>query len=91
MEGAALTSGRVGTRKCNSAPFKVTRTDRLQRSAITTVLFLLGAEDISHWHCVHGGDDIWIFLGGVPRSLLQHSDGTDGSPDQVISVDQHVA
>ena len=55
------------------------------------MLFLLGAEDISHWHCVHGGDEIWTFLAGVPRSLLQHSDGTDGSPEQVISVDQHVA
>ena len=78
-------------REIERSSFSVVRPDGQQRSAITTVLFLLGAEDISHWHCVHGGDEIWTFLGGVPRSLLQHSDGTDGSPEQVISVDQHVA
>ena len=42
---------------------QVTRPDGEQRSAITTVLFLLGSDDVSRWHCVHGGDEIWTFLG----------------------------
>ena len=50
----------------------VQRPDGAHRSAITTVLFLLGAQDISRWHCVHGADEIWTFLDGAPLELFQH-------------------
>ena len=78
-------------REVQRSSIQVTRPDGQQRSAITTVLFLLGAEDVSRWHCVHGGDEIWTFLGGAPLSLFQHSDAADGSQEQVISEDQPVA
>ena len=61
-------------REIQRSSFSVVRPDGQQRSAITTVLFLLGAEDISRWHCVHGGDEIWTFISGAPLSLFQHSD-----------------
>ena len=44
-------------REVQRSSIQVTRPDGQQRSAITTVLFLLGAEDVSRWHCVHGGDE----------------------------------
>ena len=78
-------------REVQRSSIQVTRPDGQQRSAITTVLFLLGAEDVSRWHCVHGGDEIWTFLGGAPLSLFQHPDAADGSHEQVISADQPVA
>ena len=78
-------------REVQRSSIQVTRPDGQQRSAITTVLFLLGAEDVSRWHCVHGGDEIWTFLSGVPLSLFQHSDAADGSHEQVISEDQPLA
>ena len=70
---------------------QVTRPDGEQRSAITTVLFLLGADDVSRWHCVHGGDEIWTFLGGAPLSLFQHPDDANASDEDVLSADQPVA
>ena len=78
-------------REVQRSSIQVRRPDGQPRSAITTVLFLLGAEDVSRWHCVHGGDEIWTFLGGAPLSLFQHSDAADGSQEQVISEDQPVA
>ena len=78
-------------REVQRSSIQVTRPDGQPRSAITTVLFLLGAEDVSRWHCVHGGDEIWTFLGGAPLSLFQHSDAAEGSHEQVISEDQPLA
>ena len=78
-------------REVQRSSIQVRRPDGQPRSAITTVLFLLGAEDVSRWHCVHGGDEIWTFLSGVPLSLFQHSDAAGGSHEQVISEDQPVA
>ena len=78
-------------REVQRSSIQVTRPDGERRSAITTVLFLLGAEDVSRWHCVHGGDEIWTFLSGAPLSLFQHFDAADGSHEQVISADQPVA
>ena len=59
-------------REIQRSSITVQRPDGLQRPAITTVLFLLGAEDVSRWHCVHGADEIWTFLDGEPLELLQH-------------------
>ena len=59
-------------RELQRSSITVHRPDGLQRAAITTVLFLLGAEDVSRWHCVHGADEIWTFLDGDPLDLFQH-------------------
>ena len=67
-------------RELQRSSITVVRPDGQQRSAITTVLFLLGADDVSRWHCVHGGDEIWTFLGGAPLSPFQHSDAADSAP-----------
>ena len=77
-------------RELQRSSITVVRPDGQQRSAITTVLFLLGADDVSRWHCVHGGDEIWTFLAGAPLSLFQHSDAADRSQEQVVSADQPV-
>ena len=77
-------------RELQRSSITVVRPDGQQRSAITTVLFLLVAEDVSRWHCVHGGDEIWTFLAGAPLSLFQHSDAADRSQEQVVSADQPV-
>ena len=72
-------------REVQRSSIQVTRPDGKQRSAITTVLFLLGAEDVSRWHCVHAGDEIWTFISGAPLSLFQHADGAVASTEQVLS------
>ena len=77
-------------RELQRSSITVVRPDGQQRNAITTVLFLLGADDVSRWHCVHGGDEIWTFLAGAPLSLFQHSDAADRSQEQVVSTDQPV-
>ena len=77
-------------REIQRISFSVVRPDGQQRSAITTVLFLLGAEDISRWHCVHGGDEIWTFISGAPLSLFQHSDHDEGSRETSRSRDNPV-
>lgn len=77
-------------REVQRSSIQVTRPDGQQRSAITTVLFLLAADDVSRWHCVHGGDEIWTFLDGAPLSLFQHSDRADRSSEQLVSADQPV-
>ena len=74
-------------RELQRSSITVVRPDGQQRNAITTVLFLLGADNVSRWHCVHGGDEIWTFLAGAPLSLFQHSDAADGSQEQVVSAD----
>ena len=77
-------------REIQRISFSVVRPDGQQRSAITTVLFLLGAEDISRWHCVHGGDEIWTFISGAPLSLFQHSDHDECSLGTSMSLDNPV-
>ena len=78
-------------REVQRSSISVVRPDGHQRSAITTVLFLLGAEDVSRWHCVHGGDEIWTFISGAPLSLFQHSGGDVESTEQVLSDSNPVA
>ena len=77
-------------REVQRSSIQVTRPDGEQRSAITTVLFLLGAEDVSRWHCVHGGDEIWTFLSGAALNLFQHPNDAHASRKQVVNTDQPV-
>ena len=73
-------------REVQRSSIAVVRPDGHQRSAITTVLFLLGPKDVSRWHCVHGGDEIWTFISGAPLSLFQHANGVVESTEQVLST-----
>ena len=77
-------------REVQRSRISVQRPDGEQRSAITTVLFLLGAEDISRWHCVHGGDEIWTFISGAPLSLFQHCDQDECSRETSVSLNNPV-
>ena len=63
----------------------------MRRHAITTVLFLLGAEDVSRWHCVHGGEEVWTFLDGDPLCLLQHPDSAQKTETCLLHRDNPVA
>lgn len=46
------------------------RDARGERSALTTIFFLLTAGDISRWHRVIGSDEVWHFHEGAPLELL---------------------
>ena len=48
----------------------VTRSDGMQRSGFTAILFLLEAGNASAWHRVHGADESWHFIAGAPVELL---------------------
>ena len=48
----------------------VVRTNGQQRSALTTILFLLEAGAVSRWHRVSGADESWHFAAGDPLELL---------------------
>ena len=78
-------------REVQRSGISVRRPDGAERSAITTVLFLLGAEDLSRWHCVHGGDEIWTFIGGAPLRLFQHPPNAKQSSEQDLNPDNPVA
>ena len=43
---------------------------RPERSALTTIYFLLTEGDISRWHRVAGSDEVWHFYEGAPLELL---------------------
>ncbi|MEI8250961.1 MAG: cupin domain-containing protein [Synechococcus sp. ELA057] len=48
----------------------VIRADQQQRSACTTILFLLQRGEISRWHRVSQADESWHFHAGEPLELL---------------------
>ena len=48
----------------------ISRSDGQARSALTTILFLLHAGEISCWHRVSAADETWHFAGGDPLELL---------------------
>ena len=77
-------------REVQRSGISVRRPDGDQRSAITTVLFLLGSEDLSRWHCVHGGDEIWTFISGAPLSLFLHSDQDNISHEITVGLNNPV-
>ena len=45
------------------------------RSLQTAILYLLAEGQNSHWHRVRDADEIWLFHGGAPLSLLRSADG----------------
>jgi predicted cupin superfamily sugar epimerase len=53
--------------------------DGADRSALTTIYFLLVEGTFSAWHCVES-DEVWQFYEGEPLELLMRAAG-DGAPD----------
>ena len=45
----------------------------------TAILYLLGLDDCSHWHRVHGSAELWHFHAGAPLALTISPDGHDAS------------
>lgn len=78
-------------REVQRSAIQVQRPDGAQRSAITTVLFLLQANDVSRWHRVEGGDEIWTFISGAPLSLFRHRQEADTSEELELSSVNPVA
>ena len=78
-------------REVQRSAIQVQRPDGAQRSAITTVLFLLQANDVSRWHRVDGGDEIWTFISGAPLSLFRHRQEADSSEELELSSVNPVA
>ena len=57
-------------RECHRSDQTVHRADGEQRSALTTILFLLDGSSLSRWHHVRGADETWHFIAGAPLELL---------------------
>jgi predicted cupin superfamily sugar epimerase len=51
------------------------QTARGSRSALTTIYYLLEANQLSRWHVVQA-DELWHFYGGAPLELLAYTPGT---------------
>src|SRR5689334_6643968 len=51
------------------SPTRVTAADRPERSALTTIYFLLAAGSFSAWHRVRS-DEVWHWYEGGPLELL---------------------
>ncbi len=69
----------------------VVRTARGERSAITTIHYLLAAGQFSRWHIVES-DEIWHFYRGEPLELLTYDPASRQLiSHQLCSSGQHVA
>ena len=62
-------------RELHRSPLLVQRPGGSTRSALTAILFLLKAGEISRWHRVAGADETWHFVGGDPLELFSLSPG----------------
>lgn len=58
-------------RELHRSAARVSRADGQRRSALTAILFLLPAGEISRWHRVSGADETWHHAGGAPLELLR--------------------
>ena len=57
-------------REIHRSPLFVQHPDGRRRSALTAILFLLQAGEISRWHQVTAADETWHFAAGDPLELL---------------------
>lgn len=48
------------------------------RGAMTSILFLLALDEVSHWHRVDA-DELWIWQAGAPLMLTISADGHDAA------------
>jgi len=56
---------------------------RGDRSAITTIFFLLGAPDVSRWHAV-ASDEVWHLYEGGPLELLLFDEASGAFTRRVV-------
>lgn len=61
-------------REIHRSPSTV-ETPRGKRSAITTIYYLLEADQLSRWHVVES-DEIWHFYAGAPLELVAYDSDT---------------
>ena len=62
------------------------RPDQQQRSAISTILYLLDAGSLSRWHRVSHADEVWTHLQGAPLSLWCLNPEADHATREVLSM-----
>lgn len=60
-------------------------TSRGERSALTTIYYLLEKQQLSRWHVV-ASDEIWHFYAGAPLELFLYAPGTREFQQQVLSA-----
>ena len=65
----------------------ISRSDGEARSALTTILFLLHAGEISSWHRVSAADETWHFAGGEVRRQCLGPVENGLSPVAVVEAD----
>ena len=65
----------------------ISRSDGEARSALTTILFLLHAGEISSWHRVSAADETWHFAGGEVRRQCLGPVENGLSPVAVLEAD----
>ena len=65
---------------------EVVRPDQKRRCAISTILYLLDSESISHWHKVNHADEVWTHLQGAPLSLWCLNPDADQASREVLSM-----
>lgn len=59
---------------------------RGQRSAVTTIYYLLEHGQVSRWHVVDAADEIWHFYGGAPLELLAYDPSSCELERHVLSA-----
>ena len=71
-------------RELYRSPLLVQRSDGSSRSALTAILFLLQAGEISRWHRVSQADETWHFAAGDPLELFTISDPAGAMGRQLL-------
>ncbi len=56
------------------------------RGKVSLVLYLLQAGEVSHWHRVLDGDEMWLFQAGSPLELSLSPDG-ERREDHLLGTD----
>jgi predicted cupin superfamily sugar epimerase len=71
-------------RELHRSAHSVTRnSDHARRSSLTVIAFLLRRGEISRWHQVTGGDEVWLHAAGSPLQL-HHLDPDRGASQQLV-------
>lgn len=77
-------------REIHRSSTQISRADGEQRCGITTVLFLLAADQVSRWHRVIGADEVWTHLQGSPLSLYRLAGNDEEAETLNLNAEQPV-